>query len=548
MPRRHPSPPWVPTCVVSLACALICAPLPAAPPALASPVQVRAVHGEDGLGDEYFPWHGNGGYDVGHYAVRLRYRPGEDRLRGTTTLWLRPTQDLASLNLDFALDPTRVLVDGRPASFAREDTELRVTPAGFLRTGRTAAVTVSYDAVPSQVLVDGRSAWHRTSDGAMAVGEPSISAWWFPGNDHPRDKATFDVSVAVPTDGGRTKVISNGTLRGVSHEPGWTRWNWRSSRPTATYLMFLAIGRYEMEFSRSSRGLEQVLAWHSDLGEAGEAARTSLRRSGEILDFLSAEFGPYPFEAEGGVVGPADGVEFALENQTRPVYAPGFFTDGVNTSVIVHELAHQWFGDSVSLRRWKDIWLNEGLATYAQWLWSERQGQGTAAELFDHLYQKYPADDRFWTIPPGDPGSTNLFSTPVYHRGAMAVHALRTTVGDRTFLRILRTWARVHRFSDGTIEEFVDLAERCSGRQLDGLFTAWLMTPSRPRRPDATAEGGTGTLLRAAPTRAEGRTETLRAPASLSTIERTHAVRTSTRPIRDVVPRTGHSSHAGGAS
>jgi aminopeptidase N len=521
VPRRQPSTSSVLARVLFVACVLAGSFAPALPSAAAdpAPAPLRAVHGEEGLGDEYFPGNGNGGYDVGHYALRLRYTPADDRLRGTATLWLLPTRNLESLTLDFALDPTKVVVDDRPAAFTRQDTELRITPARQLRAGRTAKVAVSYDAVPSQVLVDGRSAWHRTSDGAMAVGEPSISAWWFPGNDHPQDKATFDVSVAVPTDDANTKAISNGTLNEVHRAHGWTRWNWRSSRPTATYLMFLVVGRYDMEFTRTSRGLPQILAWSSDLGPVTQAAKDSLRHTGEILDFLSAELGPYPFEAEGGVVGPNDGVKFALENQTRPVYAPGFFAGGVNTSVMVHELAHQWFGDSVSLRQWRDIWLNEGLATYAEWLWSERQGLGTAQEHFERLYRKHPADDRFWMIPPGNPGTMNLFSTPVYHRGAMAVHALRTAIGDSVFRRVLRAWTRIHRYANGSIEEFVDLAERCSGQQLEGLFTVWLMATDKPRWPD-TADPA----------------ETLKVPTSLSTGERTCAVQAGTRPIRTRPP------------
>ncbi|MGW1345467.1 M1 family aminopeptidase [Kribbella sp. NPDC002412] len=213
----------------------------------------------------------------------------------------------------------------------------------------------------------------------------------------------------------------------------------------------------------------------------GEVVDASFARQSEILGFLSDTFGRYPFSASGGIVDDLDGLGFALENQTRPIYARDFFTDTVNgEGVIVHELAHQWFGDSVALARWQHIWLNEGFATYAEWLWTDREGLGTAQETFDFFYDLFPADDPFWTLAIGDPGPDNLFDFAVYARGAMTLHQLRLAVGDADFFTILRTWAKTQRNGNVVTDQFIALAERISGQQLDSLFQTWLFTTTKP--------------------------------------------------------------------
>ena len=183
------------------------------------------------------------------------------------------------------------------------------------------------------------------------------------------------------------------------------------------------------------------------------------------------------------------GLGFALENQTRVVYATDFFTDGPDAGVIVHENAHQWFGDDVAVAQWKEIWLNEGFATYAEWLWSEDQGEGTAQEIFDFFYDDIFGDpaDPFWSVVIGDPGTDQLFDFAIYARGAMTLHQLRLMVGDDAFFRILQTWHSSHAGGNGTTAQFIALAESISGQQLDDFFTTWLYTPERPVLPTALA-------------------------------------------------------------
>ncbi|MGA5299050.1 M1 family aminopeptidase [Nucisporomicrobium flavum] len=220
----------------------------------------------------------------------------------------------------------------------------------------------------------------------------------------------------------------------------------------------------------------------------GVIAARAFAREPEIIGFLSGLFGRYPFSASGGIVDSTTAFGFALENQTRPVYAQGFFTSAEDgAGVVVHELAHQWCGDSLAVRRWQDIWLNEGFASYAEWLWSEREGEGTAQEAFDLYSELFRGDTQFWSLPIGDPGPQHLFDPPVYVRGAMTLHALRLTVGDAAFFRTLRTWPQLHAGETVTTEEFIAHAERVSGHQLDDLFAAWLYGTTQPDSPAGTA-------------------------------------------------------------
>jgi hypothetical protein len=224
----------------------------------------------------------------------------------------------------------------------------------------------------------------------------------------------------------------------------------------------------------------------------GEVAQASLARQPEIIGFLGDLFGRYPFRTSGGVVSAHPALGFALETQTRPVYARAFFTDSVNgDTVVVHELAHQWTGDLLAVERWQHIWLNEGFATYAEWLWLEREDVVSAQQIFEDVAQ-VPADDPLWELVIGDPGPERLFDGPVYTRGAMTLHALRLEVGDEAFFEILRTWIREQRGGHVTTDEFVAVAEEVSGHDLDAFFDEWLFTAGKP----ASLEGA-GAALRA---------------------------------------------------
>ena len=224
----------------------------------------------------------------------------------------------------------------------------------------------------------------------------------------------------------------------------------------------------------------------------GAQVTSSLSREPEVISFLEEQFGPYPFHEAGGIVDDFSGLGFALENQTRPIYDKAFFTGTPEQGdgVVVHELAHQWFGDDVALKRWSDIWLNEGFATYAEWLWAEHEGYADPQAYFDDLYSA-PADDSFWQLTIGDPGPDDIFDGAVYDRGAMTLQALRLTVGDEAFFQIVQTWAHEKSGGNGTTAQFIALAESISGADLGDFFTAWLFTGEKPAAPDAASAART---------------------------------------------------------
>ncbi|ROT34241.1 M1 family metallopeptidase [Micromonospora sp. HM5-17] len=432
--------------------------------------------GAAGLGDPYLPTAGNGGYDVLSYHLRLRYDPATDQLTGDATIEATATQNLSRFNLDLAgLTVSSVRIDDAEARHHRDGAELVVTPAAGIAEGRRFRVRVGYAGTPTLIESSdlGTGGLLHTADGAIALGQPESASSWFPVNDHPRDKATYRIEVTVP-DG--LVALSNGVPEGTERSGGWTTWRWSESSPMASYLATLVIGNYRVS-TGSHAGRPLVTAVAATL-PAGGAAERSLARTGEIADFLASRFGPYPFAAYGGIAVADERIGYALETQTRPVYGPAFFTRGPNPTVVAHELAHQWFGDSLSIRSWRDLWLNEGFATYAEWLWTEHEGGESAQQAFE---REYAATD--WSQPALDPGREALFGRAVYQRGALTVHALRRTVGDDVFFRILRDWAAQRR--DGTVDtaEFVAFAERVSGRSLTAFFDAWLTGTTAPPRP-----------------------------------------------------------------
>jgi aminopeptidase N len=446
------------------------APGGSAPPAAFTP-------GAVGIGDPYFPTYGNGGYDVGGYDLALRYDPRTGRLDGTATISATATQNLSRFNLDLAgLAARTVTVDGQPADSAAAGSELVVTPAAGVTRGRAFTVVVEYGGEPraigNQAL--GVGGWLRTPDGAFALGQPESASTWFPVNDHPADKATFALAMTVP-DG--VEALSNGVPGERTSADGWTTWRWSEDAPMASYLATVVIGQYRVT-STTHDGKPMVIAIPESLPADGPAAR-SMARTGEVADFLAERFGPYPFDAYGGIVLDDDRVSYALETQSRPVYGNAFFSAGPDVTVVAHELAHQWFGDSVALERWRDIWLNEGFATYAEWLWQEHEGGPSVHRSFDRRYAAFD-----WSEPPGRPGPDGLFSSSVYQRGGMTVHALRRTIGDEAFFALLKSWPEQQRNGNVTTAEFIAAAEEAAGgRDLKPLFQAWLYGTEKPPRP-----------------------------------------------------------------
>ena len=432
--------------------------------------------GAPGAGDPYFPTYGNGGYDVSGYNLNVRYDPSGTKLTGTATITATATQDLSSFNLDLAhLAASSAAVDGKPATAKADGNELVITPAAGIVKGKAFTAVINYGGTPGELANKtlGDGGWLSGPDGALALGQPESASTWFPVNDHPSDKATFQLAITVP-DG--LTALSIGVPGPRSSAGGWTTWRWTESSPLASYLSTVVIGKYRVT-TTTHDGKPMITAVPASLPANGPAA-TSMARTGEIADFLATKFGPYPFDAYGGIV-VADGrIRYALETQSRPTYGQAFFGSQPNPAVVAHELAHQWFGDSVALERWQDIWLNEGFATYAEWLWQEHEGTETIKGNFDRTYASYD-----WTQAPGNPGVAHLFGDAVYSRGGMTVYALRKTIGDAAFDRLLTTWTSEHKDGNATTADMIKLAEKLSGKDLTAFFQAWLYGTKAPGKP-----------------------------------------------------------------
>ncbi len=446
------------------------------PPPAADPAPAGAA----GVGDELYPTLGNGGYDVAHYDLALSPDAASGELTATATIDATATAGpLAQFHLDLAgLTVDRVRVDRADATWERADSELIVRPATAVADGAPFQVVVAYHGVPNGDSIptwDLPLGWIRTAGGSYAINEPDGAHSWFPANDHPSDKATFTFHISV-ADG--TVAVANGALESERSDKGRTTWTWSSSTPMATYLAVVAVGDYVFEDASGPHGLP---IRHAYLRADADTVVRCLATVTPVIDFLEAQFGPYPFDTVGLLV--ADSTAgLAMETQTRPIFSRDDFRDGCPQAIIAHELAHQWFGDAVSPARWQDIWLNEGFATYAEWMWGSGGDMATVNRLAQTARAELVAAKG--SVPPiGRATERMLFGWQVYQGGATVLEALRLEVGDSTFFEILRQWVAQHAGTSVTTEDFIATASAVAGRDLDPFLSAWLFTADVPPLP-----------------------------------------------------------------
>ena len=469
----------------------------------------RFTAGAADAGDDYFPYAGNGGYDVQHYDLDITYTPPvptdpptplndiRGNLQGAATIDLVATQDLDAFNLDLrGMTVSALTVDGRPArgiapptagtevdgaaywqvqDDAERKWELTVQPRPKIKKGDKVRLVVTYggETVRPRDIGGDLYGWVTQRDGAMVVSEPEGSMTWYPVSDHPTDKATYSFEITVPE--GKVAVANGLPSRDPLTEDGWTTWYWDAPDLQASYLTTASVGDFEVRPVYYSSSGVPILDFVDTKLTTNQRTITdaSLSWQDDMIDFFESQFGPYPFNSYGAIVD-NDTVFYALETQTRPVYS-----GQANEGTVAHEAAHMWFGNAVSPHRWQYIWLNEGWAVYATWMWNDHRGIRTVQEAFDIWYgpDRTPA---YWALPIGDPGNTNLFAGQVYDRGAGTLHALRGKVGDEAFFEGARLWLQKYNDGTGTTEQFQEIFEQVSGQDLDEFFYIWLFRPEKP--------------------------------------------------------------------
>jgi aminopeptidase N len=445
-----------------------------APTSTTAEMPVQGEPGAPGVGDPYYPGLGNGGFDAEHYTLDLTWLADEGVLEGVATMDATATQDLSRLNLDLSgLEVRSVTVAGEEAEWTRDGRELVIDPATDIAEGAELTTVITYAGTP-EPIIEGTDlfqlGWQTDGREVFVVSEPSGAQTFFPVSDHPTDKATYTIRVTAPED---QTVAANGLLVGENDTGHGTRsWTYEASDPMASYLVQIAIGDYQLVDAGKVGDVTVRHAFHRSV--ADDAAVTA-EKTAEMIGLLDDIYGPYPFEAYGVLAVPQD-LGFALETQTLTIIGSDIAGEGRDADqVLLHELAHQWVGNAVSPSTWQHIWLNEGFATYAEWLWLERTGKISAADSARQLEGEPQLDS-----PPGDPGADELFGAPVYLRGGMTLQALRERIGDESFFALLPRWVDEHRGSTASTDDLIALAEEISGQQLDDLFDAWLYAPEMP--------------------------------------------------------------------
>ncbi|MCX5340367.1 M1 family metallopeptidase [Streptomyces atratus] len=451
--------------------------------ALPSPVPL-------GIGDPLFPRLGNPGYDVLSYDIGLTYQGSNSKpLDAVTTIEARTTEPLDRINLDFAQGTVHTVeINGVRADFAAADEDLVIQPPGRLPAGAPLHITVRHTSDPNGGQDSG--GWLRTADGLAMANQADAAHRVFPSNDHPADKAFFTFRITAPKD---LTVVANGLPAGMARNGAETTWTYRTEHPMATELAQVTIGRSTVLKRTGPHGLPV-----RDVVPSADSKRLEpwLSKTPGQLEWMEQQVGPYPFETYGLLVAATD-TGFELETQTLSLFERSLFTQTAYPkwyveSIMVHELAHQWFGDSVSPQAWSDLWLNEG---HASW-YEARYAEGHADRpLESRMHDAYIRSDG-WRAAGGPPArpdvpapgqKLSLFRPVVYDGSALVLYALRQEIGESAFDRLERSWVKKHRDSNAATADFVRLASQTAGRDLTSFFDGWLYgekTPPMPGHPD----------------------------------------------------------------
>ncbi|WP_276143914.1 M1 family metallopeptidase [Rhodococcus sp. T2V] len=418
--------------------------------------------------DPYLPRNGNRGYRASRYELDLTYQVHRNRLAGKATITAVTTESRSRYRFDLAqnLHVTRVTARGGRGTWRHHGGKLVVTPAQRIPAGGVLVVTVEYAGSPEPIRsIWGEVGWEELSEGVIVAGQPNGAPSWFPCDDHPGSKASY--RIAITTDS-PYHVVANGALVHKRTRAGRTTWVYEQSEPMASYLATIAIGPYEHRQIPSGR--VPMFAVHPP--RLRSSFDLDFGRQLQMMEVFGTLFGPYPF-AGYTVVVTDDDLEIPIEAQGLSIFGANHCTGRrAGERLVAHELAHQWFGNSLTIRQWRDIWLHEGFACYAEWLWSENSGGRSAHQLAVSAYQGLARKPRDLIV--GDPGPHLMFDDRIYTRGALTLHVLRSRLGDDNFFTLLRCWTQTYRHSSVTAEQFTDLAAHYTDTPLRRLWETWL--------------------------------------------------------------------------
>ncbi|WP_372452144.1 M1 family metallopeptidase [Nocardia albiluteola] len=436
--------------------------------------------------DEYLPQNGNRGYRISRYELELVYKLASNRLSGRASITAVTTavQPRYALDLSQALGVSKVFVNGaKAAKYTHQGGKLTVTPAQKIPVGGVLSIVVQYAGTPLPVRGPwGEVGWEELTEGALVASQPNGAASWFPCDDHPSSKASYRISITTDSP---YYAVANGTLVRRQTKASQTTWVYDQTEPMSSYLATIQIGPYHKYRVGS---VHEDVPMHAILPSRLRANFDhDFARQPEMMTEFRNRFGPYPFGAYTVVV-TDDDLEIPIEAQGISIFGANH-CDGRRGAerLVAHELAHQWFGNSLTVQQWRDIWLHEGFACYAEWIWSQAGGGPSADQLARAARQnlsRAPQD-----IVVGDPGPALMFDDRVYKRGALTLHSLRLTLGDTGFFALLRDWTSRYRHSTVTAEEFADLAGHYSAVSLRPLWDRWLYERPLPELPAVGAAG-----------------------------------------------------------
>lgn len=456
-------------------------------PAGAQAGSSRPSPGAPGVGDRIFPLLGNGGYDVGHYSLNLRYDASLRHVLARVTLQARASAALSRFNLDYGAEPlTSLRVDGLPASWDRVGDELTVVPRRPIAAATRFTVSATYRTGPRPYRVGALLPswpWFLTrSGGSVVAAQPNQAHRVFPSNDHPSDKATFDFTITAPAG---ALVVANGALTQRRRQGQSVIWRYHMAQPMATELVQIAVGR-EFVAERSPSVAGVVIRSVYPRAQAAEL-RPLFGPTGSHLRWMQRRVGQYPF-GQYGILEADQDFGFALETQGLSLFSSGFVPENPADfqPIAIHELSHQWFGNSVAPVTWSDVWQSEGHATWYQIEYVAQQQSLPLAAIYRDIYQRAATELRRRWGPVALPrvhSGHDLFNDNVYIGGALVLFALRQRVGDATFRRIERAWVQRYRGrSVGTLD-FIRLASQVSGRDLHPFLRSWLYEVALPPMP-----------------------------------------------------------------